>query len=91
MDSLLGEMGVYGSSLAKARFIHVHIAQPCMHPAAANRHKGGRRSRHRTKNRAFSATALPSREGGTPERASPLEGQGCKPWGGARRSGEHDP
>lgn len=28
------------------------------------------------KSRAFSPTALPSRKGGTPERASPLEGQG---------------
>lgn len=48
MDSLLGKMDVYGSSLAKARFIHVHLAQPCMHLAAASHHKGGRRSRHRT-------------------------------------------
>lgn len=33
-------------------------------------------SRHRTKKQGDSPTALPSREGGTPERASPLEGQG---------------
>lgn len=60
------------------------IAQPCLHPAAANRRKSGRRSRHRIKKQGDSPTALPSREGGTPERASPLEGLG----GAADQGGE---
>ena len=71
-----GERGEHGSSLEKARFMLAPIAQPCMHLAAANLHKSGRRSRHRIKNQGDSPTALPSSEGGTPERASPLEGQG---------------
>lgn len=72
----LGEMGGYGSCPARARFMLAHLAQPCMHPVAVNHNKSGRRSRHRTKKQGDSPTALPSREGGTPERASPLEGQG---------------
>ena len=72
----LGDMGKYGSSLEKARFMLAHFAQPCMYPAAAKHHKSGRLCRHRTKKQGDSPTALPSREGGTPERASPLEGQG---------------
>ena len=75
-ECIQGERGEYGSSLAKARFMLAPIAQPCMRLAAANQHKSGRRSRHRIKNQGDSPTALPSREGGTPERASPLEGQG---------------
>lgn len=67
------------------------IAQPCMHPAAASQRKSGRRSRHRIKNQGDSPTALPSREGGTPEQASPLEGRGGVADPGGRRANRGAP
>lgn len=82
MDSLLGEMGVYGSSLAKARFIHVHIAQPCIHPAADNHHKGGRLCRHRTKNQRLQPLPLSrAARAVRPNERAPLRGRAESPGG----------
>ena len=86
-----GERGEYGSSLAKARFMLAPIAQPCLHPAAANHHKSGRRSRHRIDNQGRKPLPLSrAARAVRPNERAPLRGGAAKPTrGGARRSGEH--
>lgn len=75
-------MGEYGSSLAKARFILVHIAQSCLHPATASQRKSGRLCRHRTKNQRLQPLPLSraARAVRTNERA-PLRGRAESPGG----------
>ena len=66
-----GERGEYGSSLAKARFMLAPIAQLCLHPAAANHRKSGRRSRPGGEPAAAASTAVGERSraaGGTKAR-----------------------
>ena len=80
---LLGEMSENGSSLAKARFILAHLAQPCMHLAAANHNKSGRLCRHRTKKQGFQPYRSPEPQGRYARTSEPPRGAGLKALGGS--------
>ena len=75
-------MGEYGSCPARARFILAHIAQPCLHPAAANHHKGGRLCRHRINNHRRQPIPLSrAARAVRPNERAPLRGRAESPGG----------
>ena len=79
---ILGEMGEYGSSLEKARFMLAHIALPCLHPATASHNKSGGRSPHRTKNQRLQPLPLSrAARAVRPNERAPLRGRAESPGG----------